>query len=98
MAVQYVKRFIPPCTDFTIVSATVDNVNSSDSNFTATLRLNIRSKVEFQQWLKEHERLSTFTHRVLKTKPSDGKYVIYKVCWKKKICYGRKFRRPSMIN
>ena len=65
--------------NYIIVDVSVDNLDREESGFSATLRLDIRSKEEFDAWLKEHETLSACTYRVLKTKPSDGKYVVYKV-------------------
>ena len=76
---NYVRKLLPANPTY-VVNVDVTDVEASDSNFSATLRVNIRSKEEFRIWLQEHEKLSSCTYRVLKTKPSDRRYVLYKVC------------------
>lgn len=73
------KKFIPNSKTFRIVNVNVQDVNRDESNFSLTVRLDIRSKEQFVEWLKGHERLSAYTYRVLKTKPWEGKYIVYKV-------------------
>ena len=79
--VNFLKKLIPDSVfnDFCIVTVSVDDVKNEESAFSATIRLKIRSKLEFDAWVQEHERLSQYTYRVQTTKPRDGKYVVYKV-------------------
>ena len=75
--VNFLKKLIPDSVfnDFCIVTVSVDDVKNEESAFSATIRLKIRSKLEFDAWLQEHERLSQYTYRVQTTKPRLGKYV-----------------------
>ena len=75
----YVKKFIPEKYIYSLVNVSVDDINREDSNFSLSLRVKIKSKEEFDDWLNEHQRLSTYTYRVQVTRPRDGRYVVYKV-------------------
>jgi hypothetical protein len=75
----YVKKFVPEKSIYHIVNVSVDDVNRDDSNFSISLPVKIGSKEEFDNWLKEHQRLLTYTYRVQITRPIDGRYVVYKI-------------------
>ena len=75
---DFVQKLIPT-NQTCFVDVNVADIDNDDSSYSATLRISIRSKDEFRLWLKEHERLSSCTYRVLKTTPTDGRYVAYKV-------------------
>ena len=78
--IDFVKKFLPE-SDLHIIQVDVNDVDDDESRFSVILRLKIQSKVEFEAWLKEHERWSAYTYRrILSTKPRDGKYVVFKVC------------------
>ena len=50
--VNFLKKLIPDSAfnDFCIVTVSVDDVKNEESAFSATIRLKIRSKLEFDAW------------------------------------------------
>lgn len=73
----------------------------------SSIRLKCATKEEFLRWLCNHQLLSGVTFRVLKTRPSVGKCVLYSVSEAKEptklsiaisLSFGLTFKEPKKYN
>lgn len=54
--------------------------DSKENGFSASLRLDVRTEEGAKTWKKEFEESSLITWRVMRTRPSLSRYVLFKVC------------------